>query len=102
MRNSALVSARLTPEAIPVALPRRLEERRQVLRRSLQFSDQLAPNCLRALPNRVLIGALVVRNPPRQQSPTVRLRNRGRPHRYHTATGRGQSIFLRYPARRSR
>ncbi len=38
MRNSALVSARLTPEAIPVALPRRLEERRQVLRRSLQFS----------------------------------------------------------------
>ncbi len=50
---------------------------------------------MRAPPNRVLIGALVARNTPRQQSATVFLRNicgiLRKAHRYHTATGRGHN-----------
>ena len=61
----------IVQEPIPVALPRRLEERRQVLRGPLQLADQLPPKLLHALPYRVLIGALVARNTPRQQGAAV-------------------------------
>ncbi len=55
--------ARLAPEPIPVALPRRFEYRCQVLRRSLQLAHPLAANLLRALPHRVLIVPWIARLP---------------------------------------
>ncbi len=65
--------ARLAPEPIPVALPRRLEYRCQVLGRSLQLANQLAPKLLRALPYRVLIVPWIARLPTRKQGTAMSL-----------------------------